>query len=362
MILTILIFIIILGLLVFVHELGHFLTAKRNGIRVDEFGFGFPPRIFSIKKGETVYSINAIPLGGFVKIYGEEGEGETSPRSFISKSAWTKSKILFAGVLMNFLLAILLFSIGSFIGLPTAIGESEITKYPNAQLQLINVAQNSPASSAGLLAGDFVVALKDLSGQMLTQIKTPSRFQDFVDNEKGKEIIVTVKRGSEKLEIAVTPRANPPQGQGPLGVELATVAQISSPWYRALLDGFLTAISFLWFLILTLYEILRNLFITGRAGVEVTGPVGIFNLTGQAVTLGLVYILQLAAMLSINLAVINAIPFPALDGGRALFLLIEKIKGSPIKMRTAGVVNTIGFALLIALMIFITFKDITRII
>lgn len=360
MILTIITFIVILGLLVFVHELGHFLVAKRNGVRVDEFGFGFPPRLFGVKKGETIYSINAIPLGGFVKIYGEDGDGEGSNRSFVSKKLAQKLRILFAGVTMNFLLAVLLFSLGHFVGLPTAISESEIEKYPNAQLQIIGIADGSPADLAGIKTGDFVVALKSSSGEIIEKLKSASQFQEFVDKQKNKEITVVLKQGDAVNEIKLIPRANPPQGQGPIGVELASVAKVRMSWYQAIWQGFLTTISLVWLLLSVLYQVFKNLFITGRAGVDIVGPVGIFNLTGQAASMGFIYLLQLTAVLSINLAVINAFPFPALDGGRGLFLLIEKIKGSPISAKTVSLIHNIGFALLILLMVAITYRDIVR--
>jgi len=426
MLLTILIFIVILGLLVFVHELGHFLVAKRNGVRVDEFGFGFPPRIFGIQKikkskqeiaivteehgislisetyssktdkelikmeiqesqtiikplpfkkwrffwrngkrdenfGEqTVYSINAIPLGGFVKIYGEEGEGVNSSRSFASKKAGQKAKILFAGVTMNFILAVFLFSLGNIIGLPTAIDDSQVDKYPGAKLQIVGTSRNSPAEAAGLRAGNFVIALKNKEGKVLEGIKRTVEFQAFVDSEKGKEIILVVERGSSNIEVSVVPRTNPPQGQGPLGVELATVANISLPWYKALWEGFLTTINLIWLLLVVIFQVLKNLIIQGKAGVDIVGPVGIYTLTNQAAGMGFIYLLQLTAILSINLAVINAFPFPALDGGRVLFLMIEKIKGSPVSQKVQNLAHSIGFALLILLMIAITYRDIVR--
>ena len=429
MILTILIFIVILGLLVFVHEFGHFLVAKRSGVRVDEFGFGFPPRIFGIQKviventekigqrkkdiilktesydlasgeqivseieteereeikkivqskkwnffwgnkpkhlageiqrSETVYSINAIPLGGFVKIYGEEGEGANSNRSFASKKVGQKVRILFAGVTMNFILAIFLFSLGNIIGLPSAIEENQINQYPNARLQIVAVSQDTPAATAGLQAGDFVTALKKSNGQVLEDIKKPSDFQAFVDSEKGKEIVVVVQRGNLNIDVSLIPRANPPSGQGPLGVELATVAKISLSWYKAIWEGFMTTINLIWLLLVVLFQLVKNLIISGKAGVDIVGPVGIYNLTNQAASLGFIYLLQLTAILSINLAVINAFPFPALDGGRALFLMIEKIKGSPINQRTQNLIHSIGFALLILLMVAITYRDIIR--
>lgn len=360
MVLTIIIFIIVLGLLVFVHELGHFLVAKRNGVRVDEFGFGFPPRIFGVKRGETIYSINAIPLGGFVKIYGEEGEGEGSARSFVSKTLTQKLRILFAGVAMNFFLAVLLFSLGHFIGLPTAIDESEAAKYPNARLQIIGIANGAPADQAGIRPGDFIVALKSLTGENIENLKSAGQFQEFVQKQKGNELFLVLQQGRAINEVKLTPRLNPPEGQGPLGVELAVTAKVRLPWYRALWQGLLTTLGLAGLLLSVLFQVAKNLFTTGRAGVDIVGPVGIFTLTGQATQMGLIYILQLTAVLSINLAVINAFPFPALDGGRGLFLLIEKIKGSPISVKTVSLIHSIGFALLILLMAAITYRDIVR--
>jgi regulator of sigma E protease len=339
---------------------GIFWLPKKNGVRVDEFGFGFPPRIFGIKKGETIYSINAIPLGGFVKIYGEDGGGSGSRRSFTEKSLRQKLLILFAGVSMNFILAVLLFGLGHFIGLPTAIDEGQVNLYPEAKLQIISLSQNSPAENAGVMAGDVVLGLKDAQGGIFDSVKKPSEFQEFISAQKGKEITVIVQRGKERMELPMIPRLYPPSGEGPLGVALATVAKISLPWYRALFEGFLTTVNLMGALLIAAWGIVRNLFIEGRAGIEVVGPVGIFTLTGQAATLGFIYLLQLTAMLSINLAVINAFPFPALDGGRALFLVIEKIKGSPINPKIQNVIHNIGFALLILLMIAVTYKDIVR--
>lgn len=361
MILTILIFIVILGILVFVHELGHFLVAKKNGVLVEEFGFGFPPRIFGLKRKETIYSINAIPLGGFVKIYGEEGEGKGSARSFVSKKLWQKAAILFAGVTMNVLLAIFLFGVGHFIGLPSVIEENEVSRYADARLQIVGVEKDSPAAGGGIMAGDVVLDLIGSDNRKVSGIQKASDFQNFIEKEKGKEIRIIVERGREKIETVLTPRANPPANQGPMGVALASVAKIRSPWYRALGDGFLTTIGLLWSILVVLGEVIKNLFSTGRVGVDVVGPVGIFNITGQAANMGFIYLVQLTAVLSLNLAVINTLPFPALDGGRALFLVIEKIKGSPISPKIQNIIHSIGFALLILLMIVITYRDIIKI-
>lgn len=360
MVLTILIFVIILGLLIFVHELGHFLLAKKNKVRVQEFGFGFPPRIFGLKRGETIYSINAIPLGGFVKIYGEEGQGKEDSRSFASKNIKQKAGILLAGVTMNIILAVIIFSLGHFIGLPTALSDEEVDAFPAARVEIIGLSPDSPAGAAGVKLGDQVIALINQQGQRIEPVKNVSQFQQFVEQEKGNNIKVLLARGDSQIQLEMTPRLTPPPGQGPLGVQLASVALKKYPWYQALGQGFLTTISLIEAMVLVIFEIVRNLFIEGTAGVELAGPVGIFVLTGQAASLGFIYLLQLTALLSINLAIINILPFPALDGGRILFLIIEKIKGSPISQKVQNLIHTIGFGFLILLMIVITYKDIAR--
>ena len=283
-----------------------------------------------------------------------------SSRSFASKKAWQKAKILFAGVTMNFILAVFLFSLGNIIGLPNAIDDNQVDKYPGAKLQIVGVSQDSPAETAGVKSGDFVVALKNKEGNVFSGIKKTSEFQAFVEAQKGKETVIVIGRGSSNIEIPMVPRTNPPQGQGPLGVELATVANISLPWYKALWEGFLTTINLIWLLLVVIFQVLKNLIIQGKAGVDIVGPVGIYTLTNQAAGMGFIYLLQLTAILSINLAVINAFPFPALDGGRVLFLMIEKIKGSPVSQKVQNLVHSIGFALLILLMIAITYRDVIR--
>ncbi|MBI4708801.1 MAG: RIP metalloprotease RseP [Candidatus Portnoybacteria bacterium] len=362
MFLTILVFILILGLLVFIHELGHFVVAKRNGVRVDEFGFGLPPRVFGIKRGETIYSLNALPIGGFVKIHGEDGEEKKDPRSFGSKKISQRAAILFAGVFMNFVLAVIFFGAVHYIGFPTALNEEEIDNFPQAHLEIIGIAPNSPAALAGIEPADKIIALSNpVDGSKIENIKRVVQFREFADANRGKEIIVSVQRQDAALEFKIIPREDPPVGEGALGVELVSVAKVSYPWWQAPWQGFLTTINLSGVIFITFAEIIKNLFISGKAGIEVAGPVGIFNITAQAAKLGFVYIVQLTALLSINLAIINALPFPALDGGRLLFLAIEKIKGSPVSQKVERVTNTVGFALLIALMVLITIKDLTRI-
>ncbi len=351
MLTTIIVFILILGLLIFVHEFGHFIVAKRAGVKVEEFGFGFPPRIFGIKKGETIYSLNLLPIGGFVKIHGEEGRTAKNKdeRAFYNKPIRTRAVILLAGVTMNLLLAAFLLSLGYWLGLPAMV-DDQTTNLEGVRIQITQVVFDSPASQAGIKMGDII-----------TQFNKVADMQKFVDEHKGQEITLTIQRGDEVLEKTLVPRVNHPENEGPLGIALARTAIISYPWYRALIMGITSTVNLTWLIIVALGGLLWQLMMTGRLAIEIAGPVGIFNLTGQAAQLGFIYLLQLTALISINLAIINILPFPALDGGRLLFLAIEKIKGSPVSQKVERIAHTAGFAILILLMIAVTWRDIVRI-
>jgi len=374
---TFIVFILILGLLVLVHELGHFLVAKKNGVISDEFGFGFPPRVvgtYKDKKGrrkwvfgnkeinnemkdedETVYSFNLIPLGGFVKIRGEDGEDKKDKKSFANQSAWVRFKILFAGVLMNFLLGIVLFSLAFQIGLPESIGDDYQAK--DAKVQIAQVVSNSPADEMGIEMGDVVFSIEGTEG--ITEIKTVKAFQEAIQSNKGQEVTINVKRNnSEKLlSLDTVIREEAPEEQGLLGVQLvrttfAKYGLLESIWL-AIKTSFSMILAILFFLV----DLIVRIFSSQPVTADVAGPVGIAVMTGKMTQLGLAYVLQFVALLSINLGVINLLPFPALDGGRIFFLLIEKIKGSPLNQKVEGIANMIGFLLLIALMIFVTVKD-----
>ena len=369
---TIIIFIIVLGVLIFVHELGHYLVAVRNGIKADEFGFGFPPRIFgvvkddkagkykiiwggkNIKSENTVFSLNAIPLGGFVKIKGEDGENNDED-SFISKSAWTRIKVLSAGVAMNFLLAWFLLAIVFSQGVPQSVGDESGVK--NAKVQISQVISTSPAKEMGLSIGDTVLEAENADGTKKIEIGKIEELQKFINENKGKEIILSVKRREDILKLRGTPRQKYPDDQGSLGVGLARTALIKYHWYEAIGGSLVAVFELTKLIIVTLFSILGKLIVGAKQSVDVAGPIGIAFMTKQAVAMGWIYLLQFTAMLSINLAIINAFPFPALDGGRILFILIEKIKGSPVSQKVEQVFHTVGFSLLILLMVFVTFRD-----
>jgi len=358
--LTIIVAILILGILIFAHELGHFLSAKKAGVKVEEFGFGFPPRIFSFKKGETIYSLNLIPIGGFVKIYGEERDGnETKSKfAFYNKPAWQRAIILLAGVFMNLVVAAIFLSIVHGIGVPTIIENGQEINAKNIQIQIIDVAKGSPAETAGIKIGDSIQELFYKTESV--KVKTIEEVQGFISLHIGEEIQITFRRGDEIISSRMTPRPNPPEGEGATGIAMAKTGLVSHPWYEAIWLGIKTTGQMIVTMVSLFYLLIKTLIMKGTMIGEVAGPVGIYNMTMHMVKLGWVYVLQFAALLSINLAILNALPFPALDGGRLLFLLIEKIKGKPIKFKTERTANAIGFAILIILMIVVTFRDIIK--
>lgn len=355
---TIITFVIILGLLVFVHELGHFVMAKRAGMQVEEFGFGFPPRMFGIKKGETIYSLNWIPIGGFVKIAGEDGGEGQNPRSFANKNAWQRFLVLVAGVTMNVIFAWFLTTIAMSVGIPTFIEDGqELPKsanVDNVSVVFSNIVEDSPAQVAGMKAGDTIVSI---NGE---QIDSREELQQLTKDNAGKDTTFVLKRGDETLEKVVVPRVNPPEGQGPLGVSIDMLAYVSYPWYEVIFRALTHTINMVWFTIKTFAELLGQWLSGQKVSEAISGPVGIAVITRDVAQLGFIYLLQFTALLSINLAVINAVPFPALDGGRILFLAIEKLRGRKLPEKAEQVANTAGFALLILLMIFVTVRDFGR--
>ena len=357
--LTAVIFIIVLGVLVFVHEFGHFIFAKRAGMKVEEFGFGFPPRIWGIKKGETLYSINAVPFGGFVKILGEDGEQRDNPRSFSSKPIGPRLLVIVAGVTMNFFLAVILLMITNFFGLRIGLIDDKTASIArDKSVQIIEVSKDSPADKAGVKLLDEVAGFK-LNGTFQA-VYNAEDVQNFISENIGQPITIVINRNIEVLEKEIVPRLNPPAGQGALGVSLALTGVVSYPWYEAVWRGVYDAVVLTMNTIIGYFVLFKTLLFQGKLIADVSGPVGIATLTGQAARIGINYLMQFTAMISINLAVLNIIPFPALDGGRALLILLEKLKSSPVNKKAEQLVNTVGFVFLIALMVYVTTKDIIR--
>ncbi|HZZ99131.1 MAG TPA: RIP metalloprotease RseP [Candidatus Paceibacterota bacterium] len=354
---TAIIFIVVIGVLVLVHEFGHFIMAKRAGMKVEEFGFGFPPRIVGWKRGETIYSINWIPFGGFVKIFGEDGEGQ-GPRSFASGTFWQRMGVIVAGVVMNFLLAAVLLMLVNGLGLRVGIADPHTPGVQDQRIEVLTVSPGSPADKAGLQSLDQLVGYRQ-DGSLI-EFDSVESLQSAVNNHSGQPIVLEIKRGSETLDKTLIPRVNPPPDQGAIGISLAMTGVVSYPWYEAIWRGVVDA----WILtentVIGYWTLLKTLIVHGKLAADVSGPVGIATLTGQAARVGINYLLQFVALISVNLAVLNIVPFPALDGGRALILVIEKIKRSPVNRNAEMWVNMIGFYVLIAFMIYITYNDIAK--
>ncbi|MBI3671420.1 RIP metalloprotease RseP [Candidatus Azambacteria bacterium] len=357
-VLSVVVFLIILALLVLVHEFGHFKAARKFGIRVDEFGFGFPPKIWGKKKGETEYSVNWIPLGGFVKIFGESREGAGDPASFVSKPVWQRMIVILAGVVMNWVLAVALLTVGFWYGLPQLVTDDNISRARDITVAITEIAPKSPAEEAGFKVGDTLKSVEFKEEKV--EISEPWQVQEFIAAHKGEKISIELKRGGKTLNVDVTPRVDVPKGEGAVGIAMGKIGIVSSVWYKAPIDGFESAWRTTGAMLSGFYDILKNLIVTGKAGVEVAGPIGIGQMTYQFTQLGFSYLIQFAAILSINLAILNALPIPALDGGRFLFLVIEAIKRSPVSERVEMAFQTAGIVLLIMLMVLVTIKDIIR--
>ena len=370
MLITIIIFVAILSLLVFVHELGHFVVAKKSGMGVHEFGFGFPPRLFGIQKvegkwrivwgrknlstEETVYSINAIPLGGFVKIMGEDNDGNTDPRSFTNKPFARRFLTLAAGVLMNVLTAWVIISIGFMIGLPVAVNElSEVPKngtFTDQQILIAQVLPDSPADKSGLEDSDVVVSV---DGQKISEIVA---LQEYIKSKQGQAISFDVQRINETKTISVQTAETVEPGQGVVGIGLAYYGKVQFNPVIALWQGAKTTANQLQAIVTGLY----SAFSTKDGLKGLGGPVKIAQLTGQVADLGIIPLLQFTAFLSLNLAILNTLPFPALDGGRMLFLIIEKLRGKPNNQSIEQYANAIGFMVLLLLMVVITVRDVSQ--
>lgn len=364
---NILIFIIVLLVLVLSHEFGHFIVAKKSGIRVDEFSFGFPPKLFGKKIGETTYSVNLLPLGGYVKIYGENPDedsisGPDSKRSFINKPKYIQALVLISGVLMNLFVAWVLLSVGFMSGLPTSLSAvPNGYTIDNHNLTVTSVLKNSPAYNSGVKSGDIIVMMESGSDSTedLSSSYGASDVQSFVKEHGKEDIKISLVRDGELKQISLTPATNA-QNTPVIGISMDVVGKLKLPFHLALIEGLkLTGDVFIG-TVTGFCNLIHDAFL-GQANMSsLTGPVGIVGIIGDAASFGFVYLLSFTALISVNLAVINLIPFPALDGGRLLFLLIEKIKGSRIKPEIGNLINAIGFGILMLLMVIITYHDIVK--
>ncbi|HEX9008461.1 MAG TPA: M50 family metallopeptidase [Patescibacteria group bacterium] len=356
----IIVFVLILSVLVLIHEFGHFLMAKAFGMRVEEFGIGLPPRAKSLfTKAGTLFSLNWLPLGGFVKLYGEDYEDEeqlASKEAFFNKPAWQRCIVLLAGVTMNFALGVLLFGVVySYLGIPTE----------TTNIHIVEVTKDSPAEKAGIQVDGII---KNVSfGKDNYEFKTTQEFIKVIDSLKGKQIELTMENKDGKIAMyKLTPRENPPAGQGALGVALSNIEMKKYPWwqmpFRGVVVGMQEAISWGKEILNNLGTLLYGIFTGKGIPKDVAGPVGIYEVSKQVYQFGWTAVLQFMGVLSVNLAILNVMPFPALDGGRIAFLGVEKIIGKKRKNKIEGYVHTAGMILLLLLMVLITARDIYRLV
>ncbi len=360
---TVIIFLLVLAVLIFVHELGHFLFARWNKIRVDEFKIGFGPRIFSWGKGETKYGFNLIPFGGYVKIHGENPDDESisgadKDRSFVNKKPWQQVTVLVAGVLFNFLFAWLLY-IWIFVAGIAATPDDFLkysSRFENERVMITLVSPSSPADKVGLKIGDVIKGVgEDGSISKIEDI------QKAISENNGRPLPFVYERAGKVLEVDVVPVLGLLQtDKYAIGIAMNNVVDVKIPFFSAIFEGARYTYVMIRETIYGLFDFFLNIF-KGQANfADVSGPVGIAGIVGGAAELGFIYLLMITALISINLGVINLIPFPALDGGRVLFVIIESIIRRKIPPVYANWVNSIGFILLMTLMVVVTYKDIAK--
>lgn len=353
---TAIIFLIVLAILIFVHELGHFLAARLCGIRVDVFALGFGPRIVSWKRKETEYAINVIPFGGYVKIFGENPDNESlhgphSDRSFVNKPRWQQAIVLSAGVFFNFLFAWVLYTAIFTSGVTaTTLGFEKYTdRFSDQRIMVTYVAKDSPAEKAGIQIGD-----------VFDKAQSIESVQDSINNSQGQQVSLEYNRKGEEQIAKVIPVTGIVENKYAIGISMDIVGDLKLPVGTALVEGFNYTIEMIKLTFVGLVQFFTNIFRGHADFASVAGPIGIANIVGDAASLGFTYLLMITALISINLGVINLIPFPALDGGRLLFVIIESFIRRRIPMSFANTVNTIGFTLLMLLMVVVTYKDIVK--
>lgn len=329
---TIILSLIIFGVLIIVHELGHFTVAKLIGVKVEEFSVGMGPKLIGIQKGETLYSIRALPLGGFCKMLGED-EDSNDKKSLNNKSKLGRAAVFFAGSFMNIILAILLLSIVFYsIGTPTTT--------------ISEVEKNYPAYKAGIKAGDTILTM---NGQEIIQYK---QIESSISNSQDGTLDITIQRNKTKQHFSISPKYDESLDRYRIG--------ISPSSKKSIIASITTSIEQSVFLTKNIIEVLGQL-ITGKSSTDsLMGPVGVIAIVNETAKNGLLPIMLLAAQISLNLGIFNLLPIPALDGSRLLFLGIEAIRGKPVDPEKEGMFHFVGFVLLMLLAIFIGYKDIIR--
>lgn len=370
---NVLIFLLVLSVLVLVHEAGHYFAARLFGVKAEEFGYGFPPRAIGFVKTNqgwkrvsgqdrstykhTIWSMNWLPLGGFVRLKGESGDGEGEPDSFLTKPGWQKFIILAAGVAMNWLLAACIFSFGFSVGVP-----AETDGLPNSaivshrRIEIVEVLAKSAADEAGLKIGDVIVTI---NGQVPSDAEASrSIFSDQTD--KGIPLTLEVMRDGERKVIDAKPAFLEALGKPGLGVALANIGTVRFPVHLAIVQGVTVTAQYTWLIVNGFFSLLMDLFGDRKLAAEVSGPVGIAVLTGSIADQGFWALMQFAALLSLNLAVINFLPIPALDGGRAVFVVVESLRRRRNNPRLEAMVHQVGFVALLILILLVTAQDLNR--
>lgn len=353
-----------LVVLVTLHELGHFLFARKFGVKVEEFGICLPPRIWGKKRGETIYSINWIPAGAFVKLQGEDNNDKNYPRSFGSKPVWQRAIIIAAGVISFWIVAAVIYSFIYMFGAIIPVEDGETVQ--GARVMIIDVAEGSPAKQAGIESEDIVnkISVKNVPDQAIN-IDKVSQIQQFTAEHKGQELSVDLTRGGQNIGVNLTPRVDPPAGEGMIGIALVRIAQ-GEPlvWWKAIGEGIATT----WRMTISIFEGWGE--IIGRltskqgmpAGAQFVGPIGIIEQIVKEIKMGPVFYFRFMAMISVYLAVFNALPIPALDGGRLMFLAIEAVFRKPVPEKIEQSLTTFFFGLLLIVAAVVTVQDVFRIV
>lgn len=363
---TIILFLAVLFVLILVHEWGHFIVAKKTGMRVDEFGIGFPPKLFGVKKGETEYTLNALPIGGFVRIWGENYDEErehivetNGSRAFSARPKWAQVLVLIAGVTMNIVFAWFLFSLALMIGVPSAASDDEITD--STSLTIMGVLPDSPAEQAGIPIGATVLSLS--TAEETIERPSPISFKDFIVNNSDQEVTVRYRKGADETQVVMRAQSGlvaDDEDRPAIGVSLSYTKIVQEPIFKALYMGAAST----WDALIAISKGLAGLLTQTFKGTadfsQVAGPIGIAGLVGDAAEFGWTSLMLFTAMISLNLAVINLLPVPALDGGRLLFVLIEAITKRDIPAVWAMRVNFVGFGFLMLLMLLVTYGDVLK--
>lgn len=352
---TVALFILVLAVLVLVHEFGHFVAARLFKIDVEEFGIGFPPRATSWKRGKTLWSLNWIPLGGFVRIRGEEKHDPKDHHAFGNKPAYVRSIVIVAGVAMNLLLASLLFSAGFMMGVPQIAEDLPKNAHPRElDVQIMEALPGFPAEAAGLRVGDVLLSLDGHPYTTVTEI------QDYVNTAGDKSIQVEARRGKKHLVVDIAPKLKPDTNRYILGVALIETAIVAYSPPVAIAKGFAATGYYVKEIVVSVFDLVKSLFTEQKSGAEFSGPVGIAVLTGRVAKLGLTYLLQFVAILSVNLAVVNVLPIPALDGGRLMFIILARLRGHEIRPKIEAAMHRIAFFLLLGLVLIVTANDLAK--